>query len=104
MVPGSRRLAMIVAATLLVLAVLWAVGDRPPRMPADGDHGVEQSELSCLSCHGVSGRAPRPPDHPPRDDCYSCHRDAGGRLHPRRDAPTELPGGWREMRRRDEAR
>lgn len=79
-----------------VLLILWAVSSQPPRLPADADHGVQQPEASCLFCHGVAGQRPRPARHPRRDDCYSCHRDAAGRLHPRRDAPTELPGGWRD--------
>jgi len=86
----------MVGSAVVLLAVLWAVADRPPRLPADGDHGVDQPESRCLSCHGVVARWPRPAHHPPRDDCYSCHRDAAGRLHPRRGAPTELPGGWRD--------
>ena len=80
----------------LVVLALWAVGGKPPRLPADIDHAPDQAETRCLTCHGPAARHPRPADHPQRDDCYSCHRDAGGTLHPRPGAPTAVPGGWRE--------
>ncbi|MGC8916274.1 MAG: hypothetical protein ACP5NF_04780 [Thermoanaerobaculum sp.] len=79
-----------------VFAVLLLASDRAPRMPGDGDHTVQQSEAACLACHAFGKRHPRPEDHPLRDDCFSCHRDASGQLHPRRDAPTSIPGGWRD--------
>lgn len=79
-----------------VFAVLWVASDRAPKMPMDSDHLVSLPETRCLSCHGYGQKHPRPEKHPLRDDCFSCHRDAHGKLHPRRDAPTTLPGGWRD--------
>jgi len=81
---------------LAALGGLWALQDRPPRMPGDADHRVDQPEASCLSCHGYGHRHPRPADHPLRDDCFSCHQDATGKLHPRKGAPTAIPGGWQD--------
>ncbi|BCW93635.1 hypothetical protein EG19_08000 [Thermoanaerobaculum aquaticum] len=79
-----------------VFAVLLLASDRAPKMPSDPDHGIDLPEIRCLSCHGYGQKHPRPEDHPLRDDCFSCHRDAQGKLHPRWDAPTSLPGGWRD--------
>jgi hypothetical protein len=84
----------------LVIGGLWAASDRPPRLPADADHGAAQAESTCLSCHGHAARKPRPADHPPRDDCFSCHKDPAGVLHPRKNAPTSIPGGWADDPRR----
>lgn len=81
---------------LAVFAVLLLTADQAPRMPGDSDHDPQQSEVQCLSCHGHDRKNPRPADHPLRDDCFSCHRDARGTLHPRPNAPTALPGGWRD--------
>lgn len=95
--PPSRLRALLwLAAPALVLLALWAISGRAPGMPADADHGTDQSEARCLECHGHAGRRPRPDDHPLRDDCFSCHRDAGGDLHERSGAPAEIPGGWRD--------
>ncbi len=95
--PSSHLRALAwLAVPALVLLALWATGDRPPRMPGDADHATGQSETHCLSCHGHTAQRPRPADHPLRDDCFSCHRDAGGDLHPRTGVPTEIPGGWRD--------
>jgi hypothetical protein len=95
-VPRRLRPAALLAAAAVVALALWASADRAPRMPGDADHRPETAEARCLECHGRPARHPRPPDHPLRDDCHSCHRDAGGALHPRKGAPTELPGGWRD--------
>lgn len=91
--PRLRALTWLAVPGLLLLA-LWATSDRPPRMPADVDHATDQSEARCLSCHGHTRRRPRPDDHPQRDDCFSCHRDAAGTLYPRLGAPEAIPGGW----------
>jgi hypothetical protein len=90
-----RALLWLVAPVLLLLA-LWVTADRAPRLPDDGDHRPGQAEAICLGCHGHTARRPRPADHPLRDDCYSCHRDAAGALHARDGAATEIPGGWRD--------
>jgi len=95
---SGRWLAAPAAVALVVLA-LWAAGGKAPHLPADGDHGLDQAEARCLTCHGRGGRNPRPADHPQRDDCFSCHRDAAGELHPRPGAPTAVPGGWRDAPR-----
>ena len=93
----SRRLVLWAAAVAAGgAAAWWAASGKPPRLPADADHRLDQAEAACLRCHVHSGRKPRPADHPLRDDCFSCHRDPAGALHPRAGAPTELPGGWRD--------
>lgn len=84
---------LLLLVTSLLLA-LWLLRSEAPRMPADADHDPDQVEATCLTCHGFRGPQPRPPAHPLRDDCYSCHGDGSGRRHPRPDAPTALPGGW----------
>ena len=92
-----RRLVLWTAGVVACGAVAWwATSGAPPRLPSDPDHRLDQAESACLRCHVRSGRHPRPADHPLRDDCFSCHRDRGGALHPRAGAPTDLPGGWRD--------
>lgn len=93
--PGLRSLAWL-AGVAAVAAGVWVSSSKAPRLPADGDHALGQSETRCLTCHGFGQRHPRPADHPLRDDCFSCHRDPEGTLHPRDGSPTELPGGWRD--------
>jgi hypothetical protein len=93
----SRRLLVWLAAVAALGAVaLWTTSGKPPRLPADQDHRVDQTETGCLHCHVHTGAHPRPTDHPPRDDCFSCHRDAHGVLYPRQGASTDLPGGWKD--------
>jgi hypothetical protein len=93
----SSRLALwFLAPALVTVVLLLATGRKPARLPGDRDHALDQSEERCLSCHAHAARHPRPADHPLRDDCYSCHRDPTGALHPREGAPMSLPGGWRD--------
>jgi hypothetical protein len=89
-----RRWLLWIAALGVLLAVALLSRGNPPRLPADADHGLLQAEAHCLTCHTRSSPHPRPADHPLRDDCFSCHRDPHGVLHPRPGAPTSLPGGW----------
>ncbi|MFI5168306.1 MAG: hypothetical protein ACHQQS_16990 [Thermoanaerobaculales bacterium] len=94
---GSRRLWMAALAVLALASITWwTSGRKPPRLPADADHVFTQAEAHCLTCHAYRTTHPRPPNHPLRDDCFSCHRDPAGDLHPRRAAPTEVAGGWRD--------
>ena len=93
--PRGWALAALGAAALAG-AGLWATGGKPPRLPRGPDHDLAQAESHCLTCHSRADRHPRPADHPLRDDCFSCHRDAAGALHPRPGAPTSIAGGWRD--------
>jgi hypothetical protein len=92
----GRGLAWAVGLAAAAAVGVWATSGKPPRLPADADHALGQAEAACLRCHARTGQNPRPADHPLRDDCFSCHRDAHGRLHPRPGAATSLPGGWRD--------
>ena len=92
----ARLFAWVVGLAAPVAIGVWATSGKPPRLPADRDHAVSQAESKCLGCHTRPGAHPRPADHPLRDDCFSCHRDARGELHPRPGAPTSVPGGWRD--------
>ncbi len=90
-----RALAWL-AVPAAVAALLLLTSRGAPRLPADGDHTARTSEARCLTCHSFAGTRPRPADHPPRDDCFSCHALADGELRPHPGAPTSLPGGWRD--------
>jgi hypothetical protein len=89
-----RRLLLWLLAAAVLFGELLLAASKPPRLPGDRDHAFDQAEAHCLTCHWHAGKRPRPADHPLRDDCFSCHRDPGGDLHPRAGAPTSLPGGW----------
>jgi hypothetical protein len=89
-----RRLLLWVLAPAALLVAVLLTRSTPPRLPADANHALDQTEAQCLTCHLHTGKRVRPDDHPLRDDCFSCHRDPRGVLHPRPGAPTSLPGGW----------
>ncbi len=96
MAANARRLIWAAGLVAAAGVGLWATSRGSPSLPDDQNHAVSQAEAKCLGCHARTAGFPRPADHPLRDDCFSCHRDARGRLRPRPGAPTSLPGGWRD--------
>jgi hypothetical protein len=77
-VSGSRRrLALSLGAAAIAVGALLAMvflgTDPPPEIPADRDHVASRSTEACLSCHGPGESAARPPNHPLREDCFTCH-------------------------------
>lgn len=75
---GNARLIifLIVAGGLSVLLVLFTIGHKKPRIPADADHLRSLDPPACLVCHGPSGRNPRSRNHPLNDQCFDCHERA----------------------------
>lgn len=66
-----------IAVILLVVALLVAaiaLRREPPQVPRDADHLRTWGDWpSCLTCHGPTGRNPRPETHPKGDTCSQCH-------------------------------
>ncbi len=94
---SRARLALwLLASAVIAGALVLATGRQPPRLPGDRDHILAQPEVRCLTCHAHTATHPRPADHPLWDDCFSCHSDPTGTLHPRPTAPVSLAGGWRD--------
>jgi hypothetical protein len=73
----KRRMAMALGAGGAAVTVLFALvflgTSRPPEIPGDWDHVSARTEKDCLRCHGPDGDHVRRPNHPLRDDCFSCH-------------------------------
>jgi len=70
-----KNTLIFVVFVLVVLGFLYAIsGTRAPRIPEDANHSEFSNETLCLGCHGLTGVAPRKPDHPPKDECLKCHK------------------------------
>jgi hypothetical protein len=96
MLSRARLALWLLVSAVIAGTLVLATGRTPPRLPGDRDHFLAQPEARCLTCHGHKASHPRPADHPLRDDCFSCHSDPTGVLHPRPTAPESIAGGWRD--------
>lgn len=73
-----KDIAFIVGilAVVGVLYYLSATGKKIPPIPQDEAHVSVLTEAGCLDCHGEGGPIPRKPEHPPKDECFKCHKQA----------------------------
>lgn len=69
------------AATIIVL--LFALpGDKTPPLPGDNVHELISDEAACQSCHGPGQYAERKNTHPPKDQCFICHKKGKSKKGP----------------------
>ncbi|MGH7254338.1 MAG: hypothetical protein ACREI3_01045 [Nitrospirales bacterium] len=70
----------VAGAVLVVLFVATLPSPREvnPPVPDTPRHRAATSEQACLQCHAPRTRAPLPPRHPKRQDCFRCHRSEAG--------------------------
>jgi hypothetical protein len=66
---------IFIAFVLAVLGFLFAIsGKKYPQMPADANHiGVTETAL-CISCHGLGKQYAQKSTHPPKFECFKCHK------------------------------
>jgi len=75
-----KNTLIFITFILIVLGVLFLIsGKKYPRIPSDSIHrGLKKEIALCKECHGPHGKAPLGKDHPPKFDCFKCHK------HPRK--------------------
>lgn len=64
---------------LVVLALLSVISGKrvpPPLIPADSRHEEKSDATVCIGCHGPGKEAPLKAKHPPKDECFKCHKAA----------------------------
>ncbi|MGO9377782.1 MAG: hypothetical protein ACLP29_04415 [Dissulfurispiraceae bacterium] len=60
---------------LVIVGILYSLsGKKYPQMPSDPVHRGATEESMCNECHGPQGKFPRKPEHPPKDECFKCHK------------------------------
>jgi hypothetical protein len=67
----------IIFAAFIVIVVLFLFllsGSKSPQIPKNDIHLQAQTEESCLACHGEGMVSPRKDTHPPKDQCFICHK------------------------------
>ncbi len=70
-----KNTIIFVVFVLAVIGFLYAIsGKRSPRIPENGMHRGISEETACLDCHGARKYAARKETHPPKDQCFICHK------------------------------
>ncbi len=72
-----KNTLMFVAFVLVVLALLFAIsGQRvqPPVIPDDDVHRGVSDVSVCVGCHGLGKKNSVRKAHPPKSECFECHK------------------------------
>lgn len=64
--------AAIVAAIVGLLYILSLETVVP--IPQDENHIGIDEEIQCFDCHGEGEEFQRKKEHPPKDQCFECHK------------------------------
>jgi len=59
---------------LVVSGLFMISGTRSPQIPNNAYHREAGTEQACLSCHGPGMERARKEGHPPKDQCFICHK------------------------------
>jgi hypothetical protein len=64
-------LILLVPLTLYILSLKTVVP-----IPPDDNHAGITEVKGCFECHGDDKVSPRKKTHPPKDQCFNCHKAA----------------------------
>jgi cytochrome c553 len=70
-------LGFIVFAAAVVAVLYFFSGREFPPVPDDALHRGVTAEEACMKCHGPDGTSPLKKEHPPKFECFKCHKPAG---------------------------
>ncbi|MFA5354996.1 MAG: hypothetical protein WC291_12270 [Thermodesulfovibrionales bacterium] len=64
---------------LAIVGLLYSIsGKKFPRIPDNPIHKGIASEEVCMSCHGPDKEQPLKKEHPPKFECFKCHKTKRG--------------------------
>lgn len=68
--------SMIIAAAaiIFVLVIISSSGKKAPGIPRDALHEGRRTIEDCALCHAQGEQAPLKKDHPPKEQCFLCHK------------------------------
>ncbi len=60
---------------LIVVVLLFSIsGKKYPRIPDDASHKAITETAACMECHGQGKQYQMKPSHPPKVECFKCHK------------------------------
>ena len=70
-----------ILAVVAILYILSVTGAKPPAIPPDVEHAAARTVGECKVCHSADGPSPLKKEHPPKDQCFGCHKVKPGGGH-----------------------
>lgn len=71
---STWSLLLAAAAIVAVLFVVSSRGKKAPYIPKDAPHHTLTSQEECVPCHAPGKQSPLNPTHPPKEQCFECHK------------------------------
>jgi hypothetical protein len=67
---------LIIAAAVIIfaLAFLSSTGTKAPIIPPDNIHSAITTPEACVTCHAPGKQMPLKANHPPKEQCFICHK------------------------------
>jgi hypothetical protein len=70
-----KKSIVFAAVVLFVIALLYMLSRKEfAQIPADEKHINITEKMKCLECHAPGGEIPLKKEHPPKDQCFECHK------------------------------
>lgn len=70
-----KKNILYLAIILLVPVLLYILSlETVIPIPLDENHQGITEEIQCLDCHGKGEDYPLKKEHPPKDQCFQCHK------------------------------
>jgi len=67
-------LILIAGAIVVVLFFISSTGKKAPDIPLDKIHHPLTAQEGCVTCHAPGKQAPLKDTHPPKEQCFICHK------------------------------
>jgi hypothetical protein len=73
-----KKSIVFAALVLFVITLLYMLSRKEfARIPADEAHFNITEKTKCLECHAPGLESPLKKEHPPKDQCFECHKRNG---------------------------
>lgn len=72
-----KNTLIFIVFVLLVLGLLHVISGKripPPLIPENEIHESLNDSLICMNCHGPDKDAALKKNHPPKRECFKCHK------------------------------
>ncbi len=72
-----KNTLVFIVFVLVVLGFLYFISGKriqPPFIPDDDAHRMVADAGACMGCHGPGKDAALKPKHPPKYECFKCHK------------------------------
>ncbi len=71
---GKLSFIIFVVAVLGLLLFYTFTGKEYPPIPSDDFHRGVTAEAGCMGCHGPGKKYAMKKTHPPKFECFKCHK------------------------------